>query len=309
MYRMVEETSDFLPTEETGRTGNAPACKSSPSVDLRNWLDFPARMIDSGLNYFFGGKPTEKRSDEDRGINSPIPPPSPQRLTPQAAYTSVSSPRSAPVRSVLSEPGVTYKAILADRDYTLIIDKSGSMSIPDVKGRSRWTVMQEATLALARRLDQEDKDGITLYVFSTTFQRYDNVNAATLQHIFESHEPNGRTELGDVLQDALNNYFERRERNSTKRYGETFFVVTDGVPDDKEAVRKAIVDASKLVNNKEEIGISFIQVGQDQEARAYLKELDDDLKEANVDIVDTKLMDTEMDRMTLTQVLIDALSD
>ena len=40
--------------------------------------------------------------------------------------------------------------MLENRDYTLIIDKSGSMATPDQKGgRSRWVAAQESTLALA----------------------------------------------------------------------------------------------------------------------------------------------------------------
>jgi hypothetical protein len=37
---------------------------------------------------------------------------------------------------------------MSDRDYTLILDKSGSMSTPDqTSGRSRWEIVQESTLA------------------------------------------------------------------------------------------------------------------------------------------------------------------
>jgi hypothetical protein len=58
--------------------------------------------------------------------------------------------------------------MLEDRDYTLIIDKSGSMSTKDqIGGRSRWDVMQESTLALAAKCEEFDPDGITVYTFST----------------------------------------------------------------------------------------------------------------------------------------------
>ncbi len=56
---------------------------------------------------------------------------------------------------------------MKDRDYTLILDKSGSMSAPDQQGgKSRWEIAQESTLALARKCEQFDPDGITVYVFS-----------------------------------------------------------------------------------------------------------------------------------------------
>ena len=66
---------------------------------------------------------------------------------------------------------------MQDRDYTLIIDKSGSMSTPDQPGgRSRWDAAQESTLALARKCEQFDPDGITVYLFSSRFKRYENFN-------------------------------------------------------------------------------------------------------------------------------------
>lgn len=42
--------------------------------------------------------------------------------------------------------------MVENRDYTLIIDRSGSMSTLDQPGgKSRWAVIQESTLALARK--------------------------------------------------------------------------------------------------------------------------------------------------------------
>lgn len=48
--------------------------------------------------------------------------------------------------------------MLENRDYTLIIDKSGSMSLTDQPGgQSRWVAMQESTLALASKCEQLDR--------------------------------------------------------------------------------------------------------------------------------------------------------
>ena len=64
------------------------------------------------------------------------------------------------------------------RDYTLIIDRSGSMAIKDQPGgRSRWATARESAHALAARCEELDPDGITLYVFGSKFRRYDNVTA------------------------------------------------------------------------------------------------------------------------------------
>src|SRR4028118_1782481 len=101
--------------------------------------------------------------------------------------------------------------MLEDRDYTLIIDKSGSMSIKDQPGgKSRWNVMQESTLAIASKCEEFDPDGITVYLFSGRFKRYDNVTANKVIQIFKENEPSGRTDLARVLQDATENYFKRK---------------------------------------------------------------------------------------------------
>jgi hypothetical protein len=50
--------------------------------------------------------------------------------------------------------------LLLDRDYTLILDKSGSISNTDkAGGRTRWVEAQASTLALARKCEQLDPDG------------------------------------------------------------------------------------------------------------------------------------------------------
>jgi hypothetical protein len=74
---------------------------------------------------------------------------------------------------------------LKDRDYTLIIDKSGSMSTPDLKGgKTRWQEIQESAVALARKCEQFDPEGITVYVFSGRFKRYDDVTSSKVEQVF-----------------------------------------------------------------------------------------------------------------------------
>jgi len=202
-------------------------------------------------------------------------------------------------------------SLTENRDYTLIIDKSGSMSTPDqFGGKSRWQAVQESALALARRCEQIDPDGLTVYVFSGQFRRYDNVTSEKVEQIFIENEPMGRTDLASVLQDALAKYFERKYSGETKANGETILVITDGEPDDQKAVMRAIIDASRKMDRDEELAISFIQVGKDKMATQFLKALDDQLQTAGAkfDMVDTVTMD-QMENMTLSEVLLNAITD
>lgn len=201
--------------------------------------------------------------------------------------------------------------LVKDRDYTLIIDKSGSMSTPDQPGgRSRWQTAEESTLAVARKCEQFDPDGITLYVFSGRFRRFENVTSSKVAQIFQENDPSGTTNLAAVLEDATNDYFKRKAAGQTKPNGETILVITDGEPDDRRAVMKVIIEASRKMDRDEELAISMIQVGNDATATRFLKALDDELQGAGAkfDIVDTVTLD-DMEGMTLTEVLMNAVAD
>ncbi|WP_016952062.1 VWA domain-containing protein [Anabaena sp. PCC 7108] len=201
--------------------------------------------------------------------------------------------------------------MLENRDYTLIIDKSGSMATPDQKGgRSRWVVAQESTFALASKCDQFDPDGITIYLFSGRFKRYENVTASKVVQIFQENDPSGTTDLAGVLKHATDDYFQRKSANQTKANGEIILVVTDGEPDDRKAVMKVIIEASRKMDRDEELALSFIQVGTDPNATRFLKILDDELQGAGAkfDICDTITME-DMEDMSLSEVLLNAIND
>lgn len=200
---------------------------------------------------------------------------------------------------------------MKDRDYTLIIDKSGSMSTPDQRGgRTRWQEAQESTLALARKCEQFDPDGITVYVFSGRFRCYEDVTAAKVEQIFMENDPSGTTNLASVLQEASHRYFQRKAAGRAKPAGETILVITDGEPDDRRAVMEVIVNATRQMERDEELAISMIQVGSDAQATKFLKALDDQMQDvgAKFDICDTLTID-DMGDMSLADVLMSAIAD
>ncbi|KST65070.1 vWA domain-containing protein [Mastigocoleus testarum] len=200
---------------------------------------------------------------------------------------------------------------MQERDYTLILDKSGSMSISDgTDGRTRWEIVQESTLALARKCEQFDPDGITVYVFSGKFKRYDDVTSAKVSQIFLENDPMGRTNLAAVLQDATENYFRRKAAGEAKPNGETILVITDGEPDDRKAVFETIINASRQMERDEELAISLIQVGNDREATQFLQALDDRMQTvgAKFDICDTVTLE-DMEDMSIVEILTNAIVD
>jgi uncharacterized protein YegL len=200
---------------------------------------------------------------------------------------------------------------LRNRDYTLIIDQSRSMSLPCPTGnRTRWQEVQESTLALARKCEEFDPDGITVYVFSSRFHRYENVTSSKVEEIFRENVPSGSTNLAMVLTDAINSYFKRKSARKTKPEGEIILIITDGEPDDRFSVVDIIIQTTRRLERDQELGLSFIQVGDDANATKFLQSLDNQLKQmgAKFDICDSMTLD-DMGDMPLTQVLMKAITD
>ena len=188
------------------------------------------------------------------------------------------------------------------------------MSETDMPGRkSRWESAKESTLAITRRICQLDPDGITVFVFSGSHQRYDHVrDDSTVKRIFQENEPFGGTNLYPVLREAMGDYLGRKARGQTAANGATILVITDGKPNNQMAVRDKIIQATQYLTHPHELAISFIQFGHDRGAREFLKFLDDNLVSAGAryDIVDTLTMtEIEQSNKTLSEILMSAIFD
>lgn len=201
--------------------------------------------------------------------------------------------------------------MLDKRDYTLIIDKSSNMSTPErVGGKNCWGIMQESTFALASKCEELDPDGITVYIFSNQFKRYDRVTANKVQQIFQENQPSGRIDLAAPLEDAIARYFHNKATGQTKSNGETIIVIINEEPSDRKAILRVIFEASQRMERDEELAISFIQVGDDLNAKQFLEALDDDMQNAGAkfDLVDTLTVD-DLKNLTMTEVLLNAIVD
>jgi uncharacterized protein with von Willebrand factor type A (vWA) domain len=202
-------------------------------------------------------------------------------------------------------------ATLDNRDYTLILDKSGSMMTSDAAGgQTRWKAIQETAFALAAKCEQFDPDGINVYLFSGRFKRYEGVTSEKVRQVFLENDPMGGTNLAGVLQHAFDSYFQRKAAGRTKPSGEVILVVTDGEPDDPKAVMRLIVETTRKMDSDEELSVTFLQIGKDAGATRFLKALDDELPRAGAkfDICDTVTCD-DMEEMSLTEVLMSAIED
>ncbi|WP_193726153.1 VWA domain-containing protein [Delftia tsuruhatensis] len=173
-------------------------------------------------------------------------------------------------------------AKLSEFDFIVVVDASGSMTTDDVKGRTRWEAVQETAEQFTRDLAKLDSDGIGLVVFNgQAVDSFDGVDASKLAEVFAARSPRSSTPLAEALTAAL-----KLAGKSDKK--DFVIVFTDGVPDDRAAAAKVIVDASNKLQSDDELTFLFVQVGHDRAATDYLRDLDDNLKGAKFDIVDAK---------------------
>lgn len=161
------------------------------------------------------------------------------------------------------------------RDYIIIMDMSGSMGGP------KWLQAKHAVMKIAPFACQADANGITLYLFNYSFKKFCGLRTPdVVQSIFDRENPNGGTNLTDVLHAAFSEAF-------TGGKPATILVVTDGEPDSQKTVKHEIVNATHRLTHTGGLSVSFIQIGDDRKATKFLQDLDTNLKGAKYDIVDT----------------------
>jgi hypothetical protein len=206
-------------------------------------------------------------------------------------------------------------ALLENRDYTVIIAKTNTrMNMAPPHFEQRWTDARAAIVALAQACNQFDPDGITVYISSQlstsgSFQQYKHVLPDQVKTIFEENYPPDVLNLLEPLELALEDYFTRKATNQTKANGSIIIVLVDGEPPNRLEVVKTIVQAANRIDRDEELGIGFVQVGDDLIARGFLNTLDQDLRSqagAKFDIVHTRVLET-IEPKCLTNFLTDII--
>jgi len=197
---------------------------------------------------------------------------------------------------------VTTSSMLSEYDFILVGDASGSMAETDMPGgKTRWDYMQESMMSFARDICKIDDDGVGLVLFGgSNITSTDGCDAEKIKSMFAARSPRGSTPLAEALTAAL-----KLAGKSAKK--DFVMIFTDGVPDDEAAAAKVIRDASNKQDKDEDLTFLFVQVGRDAAATRYLQNLDDNLKGAKFDIVDTKTMAEAEAFATTTDLILAAI--
>lgn len=189
---------------------------------------------------------------------------------------------AGPLPLTASVPHINKEKVFSNLkkyDTVFLVDDSGSMAGP------RWRTTSRVLKNITEIAVAYDKNGVDIHFFNEPLEDgegKDVKDPTEIMRIFDHVTPDGSTPTARALDDLLSEYVWALEQNRNQK-GLNLIVLTDGQPDHGEKVEETIV---KYANNLKalrmsstKVGIQFVQIGADEEARLFLQSLDDDLKE------------------------------
>jgi Mg-chelatase subunit ChlD len=191
-------------------------------------------------------------------------------------------------------------------DIVMLIDQSGSMAdTVDGNGTSKWGWCSEQLTSFASQALENTGKRFTIITFNGEFKLRSNCSPQDVQQTFLSNRPNGSTDLGTPLDFVLKDYLGHTHVNPL-----LVVVLTDGMPNNPEAVEQSIIETTKRVSSADQIKIVFFEIGNDAEGASLLKLLDFGLvsEGARYDIVDSNSFD-RLRQVGLKTALYDTFND
>ena len=186
-------------------------------------------------------------------------------------------------------------------DYVVLIDASGSMANTDGKAATRFERAKESVIGLVSELGAADEDGIDVITFGgeSIIHTGGVKTPADVQSAF-----NRRVAGGTPTAEALAKAFEVAGKSDKPDF---VIVITDGEPNNRQAVKDVIIKQANSQANDADLTILFIQIGDDASAASFLAELDDGLN-AKFDIVDTMTQAKADSYPSLAALINDAIA-
>ncbi|KAI0109254.1 hypothetical protein GGR51DRAFT_110291 [Nemania sp. FL0031] len=181
----------------------------------------------------------------------------------------------------------------------------------------------EALEYIADEAVKYDESGIDMHFLIKSIYRKRGVkNGAEVRQVLgriNLRQNWGPTKFEPVLRTILGGHLKayRKAEDNDLELPQPLDVIflTDGVAVDEERTEALIVEIAQQLEDlnayPNQIGIQFVQVGEDKNATEFLKRLDDDLKEkCDRDIVDTRRYDNQGGvplKEQLIQILLGAI--
>ena len=215
----------------------------------------------------------------------------------------------------IHDPLQAGATLLADYKVVVLLDSSHSMATCDCPHQSaskqaisRWQWCENQASLLKARLDQNDDQVFKLVSFDDKSHGFGDIGLDALARFFYDHKPSGTTNIAQALGGELDQYFAERARGEDKPL--LIAVITDGKPSYTARLKETIAKASAKMQNKDEIKLTFLQVGQDASGSKLLQSLAQDLSKNSLqyDMVHYKPFNEVMDK-GLLNALKESITD
>ncbi|KIO29428.1 hypothetical protein M407DRAFT_242643 [Tulasnella calospora MUT 4182] len=163
----------------------------------------------------------------------------------------------------------------------------------------RWNTAKEALKELVHLAKDWDSNGIDIYFLNSASTGLGIKTQEEVVELFTRVSPEGWTPTGVTLRSLITPYIESlpsnpRAPDAVVVKPRNYIVITDGEATDSgdDRLKPVIVKLMKMLDKRNaplnQLGIQFVQVGDDENARAFLEKLDDQISGARTrDIVDT----------------------
>ena len=173
---------------------------------------------------------------------------------------------------------------------------------------SRWKWCLTQAVDLTRQTSRVPGGKITLVLFSSAYDVYENVTLSQVPYIFARNHIFIGTKIVPPLEDQIERYFQRRDAGAAKPL--IIAIITDGIPQDDQSLVDLIIATTQRMRTPDEISITMLQVGSEEDGQRLLRKLDNRLvrKGAKFDIVKTKTFPQVL-QAGLARSLIDAIED
>lgn len=187
-------------------------------------------------------------------------------------------------------------------NLVFLFDVSYSMGADDTPtGANRLDFAKEKAIALVDQAVKYDPDGVDIGVFGKGARWVGKANGSNARDLIGALKPtDGQTDTHTAIALA-------HDLHKSAGHKQTFcFLVTDGEPSNRNAVRNAIAGIADGLKDQHEFAIGILTVGKIEAGlESFLKELDDTLN-AKFDIVDVTALEEAED---LLHIATKALHD
>lgn len=158
-----------------------------------------------------------------------------------------------------------------------------------------WQEAESALSGIVEQVIKYDSDGLDVYFLNSTNSLQGVKDSGSIRELFQYVGPVGESTPTEIrVEELLSPYIEQCER--AKSTGQpmpkplNLLVLTDGEADDPDTLAYTLQGFAKRLDDIRapltQLGIQFIQIGNDPIATEALKQLDDELQDCR-DMVDT----------------------